>query len=111
MSSPRKPPSAEPPAVDVRLVGVENRYEIDDGELVYVPPADEPHAVSHGALGALLRAHRAADRSVAIDMLTRTSETSDIAPDASIYPTERDERTGGRRLEEIAFELMVSERR
>jgi Uma2 family endonuclease len=110
MSSPREPTSTELPAVDERLVAGETRYEIDDGKLVYVAPADEPHAVHHGALGALLRAHRAPDRSVAIDMLTRTSRTSDLAPDASIFPTARDPRTGGRQIEELAFELLATSR-
>ena len=87
MSSPSSPANSELPAVDERLVAPGTRYEIDDGELVYVPPADEPHGVGHGALGALLRAHRSPDRSVALDMLTRTSARSDIAPDASVYPS------------------------
>lgn len=111
MSSPGDPAEAELPAVDERLVAPEAGFEIDDGKLIQVAPADEPHAESHGALGALLRAHR--DRtsySVAIDMLTRTSRTSDLAPDASIYPTARDPRTGGRQLEELAFEILSTER-
>ena len=111
VSSPHEPAHAELPAVDDRLVAPESGFEIDDGELVEVPPADEPHAINHGALAALLWAHRARDRMVAIDMLTRTSRTSDIAPDASIYPAARDPRTGGRLLEEIAFEVLSSQRR
>lgn len=98
------------PAVDERLVAPESRFEIVDGRVVYVSPADEAHAVGHGALGALLRAHRSPDRSVAIDMLTRTSVDTDAAPDASVYPSERDPKTGGRQLEELAFELLSTER-
>jgi len=109
MSSPRSPASSEIPAVDDRLVAPNSRFEIDDGELVYVPPADEPHGVGHGALGAVLRAHRSPDRSVALDMLTRTSVRSDLAPDASVYPTERDPATGGRQLEELGFEIVSTE--
>ena len=41
----------------------------------------------------------------AIDMLTRTSTDDDFAPDGSVFPTERDPVTGGRKLEEIAFEI------
>jgi hypothetical protein len=33
-----------------------------------------------------------------------------VAPDASVYPAERDPRTGGRKLEELAFEIVGSER-
>lgn len=97
--------------MDSHLLAGEQPYELDDGKLVYVPPAEEPHAVSHGALGALLWAHRASDRSVAIDMLTRVSELSERAPDAAIYPAQRDPRTGGRQLEELAFEIMSTETR
>lgn len=31
------------PAVDLRLVAPESRYEIHDGKIEYVPPSDEPH--------------------------------------------------------------------
>jgi hypothetical protein len=75
-----------------------------------VAPADEPHGEAHGALAALLRAHCATAYKVAIDMLTRTSKVSDIAPDASVYPAARDPRTGGRQLEELAFELLATTR-
>lgn len=100
----------ELPAVDERLVAPESGYEIVDGEVVEVPPADEDHAVNHCALGALLLAHRHVDRGVAVDMLTRTSQRDDMAPDASVYPVARDPRTGGRQLEELAFEVLSTER-
>jgi len=110
MSSPGSHANTDLPAVDERLVAPESGYEIDDGKLVYVPPSDEPHGVGQGGLGALLVAHRAPDRSVALDMLTRTAVDSDFAPDASVYPSERDPRTGGRQLEELAFEILATER-
>ena len=94
--------------VDERLVAPGARFEIDNGKLVYVPPALEPHAKAHSALGALLVAHREASFSVAIDMLTRTSLLSDLAPDASVYPSARHPVTGGRQLEELAFELLAT---
>ena len=100
---------SELPAVDDRLVVAETRYEIEDGRRVHVPPADEPHGTSHGALAALVRAHRAPGYSMAIDMLTRTSRVDDIAPDVSVYPTARDPKTGGRRLEQLAFEIASTE--
>jgi hypothetical protein len=43
-------------------------------------------------------------------MLTRTSVLDDIAPDASVFPRERDPDTGGRRIEELAFEIVSTER-
>lgn len=100
----------ELPAVDERLIAPETGYEIDDGRLVHVAPSDEDHAVNQCAIGALLRAHRSAGREVAVDMLTRTTERDDSAPDASVYPSARDPRTGGRQLEELAFEVLATER-
>jgi hypothetical protein len=95
----------ELPDVDERLVAPGSRYEIEDGWVVYVPPADELHATSHVKLGGLLQAHHAAGYSVALSMLTRTSRLDDFAPDVSVYPSARDPRTGGRQLEELAFEI------
>jgi Uma2 family endonuclease len=109
MSSRTGHASPELPAVDDRIVAPESGYEIDDGRLVRVPPAEEPHANLHSKLAALLEAHVADDFEVAIDMLTRISETSDRAPDASVYPRARDSRTGGRQLEQLAFEIASTE--
>ncbi len=97
--------SSELPEVDERLVEPETRFEVEDGRRVYVPPADEPHGECHSCVDGLLRAHRAEGYSVAVDMLTRTSRVDDLAPDVSLYPSARDPRTGGRRLEELAFEI------
>jgi Uma2 family endonuclease len=109
MSSPGTIANTELPAVDDRLVTPGTRYEIDDGKLVYVPPSDEPHAACHADITVLLVAHVTADYRVAADMLTRTSRTSDVAPDASIYPRARDPKTGGRQLEELAFEVVSTQ--
>jgi hypothetical protein len=43
-------------------------------------------------------------------MLTRTSHTSDFAPDASVFPHGKDRETGGRKLEELAFEIVSKQR-
>ena len=100
---------SELPDIDERLVAPETRYEIEDGRLVYVPPADPPHAECHLDLGALLKAHRADGFKVAVDMLTRTSRIDDIAPDVSVYPTARDPKTG-RQLDHLSFEIASTER-
>jgi hypothetical protein len=89
------------PPVDTRLVAPESRYEIEDGRVRYVAPADEPHATRHSKLSALLEAHVADDFDVASDMLTRTSELEDFAPDASVFPRARNPETGGRQLEQL----------
>jgi len=100
---------SELPAVDARLVEPETRFEMFDGELVHVPPADGPHGTRHSKISALVEAHAAADFDVASDMLTRTSRTSDVAPDVSVFPCARNPATGGRQLEQLAFEVVSTE--
>lgn len=87
----------------------ETRYEAIDGKIEYVAPSDEPHGTYHSKIAALLEAYVAADYKVAVDMLTRTSEKNDMAPDASVFPAARDPETGGRLLEELAFEVVSTE--
>jgi Uma2 family endonuclease len=93
-------------SVDDRIVAPESRAEIVEGKLLLSPPSDEKHAVPHADLAYVLRAHVRSGFSVAVDMLTRTSEESDFAPDASVFELERDPVTGGRRLEQLAFEIV-----
>jgi Uma2 family endonuclease len=96
---------------DERIAEPETRYEIIDGQRAYVSPADEPHATEHLTLGYLLAAHVTRGYRGALDMLTRTSETSDYAPDASVFAADRDPVTGGRCLEELAFEIASTQSR
>jgi hypothetical protein len=96
-------------AVDERLVMPETRFEVIDGGVIYVSPADQPHASRHSKLNALLEACVADDHDVACDMLTRTSEKNDMAPDASVYPCAPDPETGRRQLEVLAFEIVATE--
>jgi Uma2 family endonuclease len=95
--------------VDAPLVAPESGYEIIDGQVIEVPPAQEPHADRNSKLAALLEAHVGDDFNVALHMLTRTSALDDFAPDASVYPVARDEETGGRQLEHLAFEVVSTE--
>jgi Uma2 family endonuclease len=97
------------PDVDERLVMPETRYEAIDGKITYVCPSDEPHGTYHSMIAALLGAYVVPTHRVAVDMLTRTSAKNDLAPDASVFPAERDPRTGGRRIEELAFEVVSTE--
>jgi Uma2 family endonuclease len=99
----------ELPGVDERLVAPETRYEISDGELVHVSPANYPHGRRHSKLAALLEAHAAEGFEAVSDMLTRASETTDVAPDVSVRPDAPDPETGGRQLEHLAFEVVSTE--
>ncbi len=96
----------ELPPVDARLVRPGTRYEMHDGVLVHVPPTKEPHGSRHSKISALVELHVAPAFDVASDMLTRTSKTSDVAPDVSVFPRARDPRTGGRQIEQLAFEVV-----
>jgi len=97
------------PDVDDRLVHPGARYEILDGHLIAAPPADPPHATRHLSLAYVLAAHVSGGYVGAVDMLMRADETSDIAPDASVYP-EGEAPGGGRKLEELAFEVTSEQR-
>lgn len=93
------------PAVDAHVVRPETREELIGGKVVYALPAKAPHARQHIHLAYVLNAHVAEGYLGAVDMLTRAGHEFDFAPDASVYPAERDPETGGRRLEELAFEV------
>ena len=79
--------SSKFPPVDARLVAPESGYEAVDGEVVKVVPADEPHAVRHSKISALLEAHVRDEYQVASDMLSRLTEIDDTAPDVSVWPS------------------------
>src|ERR1044071_1302212 len=96
----------ELPDVDERLGAPGARHEILEGVLVHVPPADPPHAMRHSKVSALIEAHASSEFQVASDMLTRTSKTSDIAPDVSVYPRAAHPHTGGRQLEHLALAVV-----
>jgi hypothetical protein len=94
------------PAVDDRLIAPQTRYEIHGGELVHVSPADPPHGKRHSKVSALVESHAGPQFEVASDMLTRTSEVDDFAPDVSVFSDAADPVTGGRQIEQLAFEVV-----
>lgn len=100
------PSQGEVPRIDERLAPPETRIEYLNGVEMFASPADEPHAVQHADLAYVLRAHTTAGYKSAVDMLTRTGAASDHAPDASVFPAEEDPATRGRKIEELAFEVV-----
>ena len=98
------------PAVHDRLAPPETPPKYLDGIELLAAPADPPHATLHPTLAYLLEAHAAPGFLVTVDMLTRTDEASDFAPDASAFPDALDPRTGGRSREEWAFEISNQQR-
>ena len=97
------------PDIDDRLAPPETCFEVHDGELVYVPPADPPHATRHSKISALVEAHAGLEFEVASDMLTRLTEVDDKAPDVSVFPLAPDPQTGRRQIEQLAFEVVSTE--
>ena len=98
-----------PPAIDDRLVEPGTRYEMLDGELVHVPPADGPHGERQSQLCALIEAHTGPEFKVAAELLTRTSRTDDFAPDVSVYLAAPDPVTQRRQLAQLAFEVVSTQ--
>ena len=96
---------AELPDIDDRLVEPGARYEMLDGELVYVPPAEPPQGRRCAQVATLLVAHAGAEFSVAISALIRTSKIDDFACRLSVWPAAPDPRTGGRQLPQLAIEI------
>lgn len=94
------------PPVDEHLAPIEQPYEVWNGELVPVSPAKAPHAGPHIDVGTLLRMYVTRKYWVAADMLTRVSVDTDIAPDVSVIASAKDPETGGRQVEELAFEIV-----
>ena len=91
-SARREPP---PPDIDDRLAPPETRIEYLDGKKIVTMPADRPHATKHSQIDRVVGAHVAEGYEVAVDMLTRTSKTSDFAPDVSVFPSAPDPKTRG----------------
>jgi Uma2 family endonuclease len=102
----RLPGREEPlPPVDSRLIAPETPFEAIDGRVVEAMSANEPHATASGELVFVLRAAVRPEFRCAVDMLTRADRYSDVAPDASVFPSARDPETGGRQLEHLVFEV------
>ncbi|HEX7668822.1 MAG TPA: Uma2 family endonuclease [Polyangiaceae bacterium] len=103
------PPRGRTYGLDERIVMPETRVEVVGGRISFVAPAEPPHASRHSKVAALLEAHVAEGYDATVDMLTRTSEDNDFAPDASVYATALDPLTGERQLEELAFEVVSTQ--
>ncbi len=99
----------ELPPEDERLVAPDTGYEMVDGELVCVPPSDYDHGERQSKASGLIDACVRPEFSAVTEVLTRTSRTSDIAPDISVYPRALDPVTGRRRVPELAFEIVSTQ--
>ena len=98
------------PAVDERLVAPESHAEILDGRVIRTMGSNQPHGMRHFEATLAFAGALADGYAGAVAMLTRLDEDSDAAPDISIFPSAPDATTGGRQLEEIAVEVLDTER-
>jgi len=95
------------PPVDEHLVAPETtRDEVIRGRKIIAQPALEPHGDKHADLDFVILPHVREGYRASIDLLTRTSESSDFATDLSIRKEGQDPETGRRYLEEISFEIV-----
>ncbi len=97
------------PPVDARLVEPETHTQMVDGVRVETVGANEAHATRHFAAAHVFAGTLAAGYEGAVDMLTRVDADNDLAPDVSVFPEGVDPKTGGRKLEEVVFEVCDSE--
>lgn len=98
-------PGARGPRIDEHAVVPETREELINGQVVKAAPADAPHGDRHFRLDYLLAAHLDPAYEGSTDLLTRTSRDWNFAADASVRKAGVDPDTGGRYLEELAFEV------
>jgi hypothetical protein len=98
------------PGLDDHLVEpVVTRDEMIGGVRAIAHPAHPPHADQHTDLDYILRAHAAPGYRASSDLLTRHDEDSDFASDACLRREGTNPETGGRYLEEMAFEIVSTE--
>lgn len=94
------------PPIDRHLLREDSGAEVVDGRVVQTMGAEEPHATLHFDVPRLLGHCLAGGYVGAADLLTRPTEDDNFAPDISIYPEARDPATGGRQVEDLAFEII-----
>ena len=99
------------PSLDDHLVEPETRQEMIRGRMIYAQPAREPHGDTHYGLDGRTLFHLRPGYVGSTDLLTRVSEDSEIAPDVSIRKEGVDPATGTRHLEEVAFEIVHTQRK
>jgi hypothetical protein len=103
-----RPPSsrADLPSLDEHVVKPETREEMVRGRRVLAMPAKPEHGDQHFKLDYVIGAHVKEGYVGSTDMLTRLSHGSDFATDTCVRRQGKDEKTGERYLEELAFEVV-----
>jgi len=108
LAAPARAPSPQP-AIDDNFLDEGCGHEVVDGQVYELSPANEDHGTEHFHLPTVLGTALRPEYKGAVDMLTRPKAKSNHAPDVSIFPRARDAQTGGRRVEELIFEVLDTE--
>ena len=109
VSAPSYVPAPRQPAIDDNVLAENCGYEIVEGQVYKLSPAQEDHGTEHFLLPAVLGAFLAPAYKGTVDMLTRPSTGTNFAPDVSILPRARDPETQGRQIEDLIFEVIDTE--
>ncbi len=107
-------PAADTPSrldPDDHLVEPETRFEVFQGERVYVSPSRPGHGDLHSRLDGVVGEHVATAYTTSVNLLTRRSDNNDFATDVSVRRDGLDPATGHRYLEELSFEIFFQESR
>lgn len=100
------------PRIDDHLIEPEvSQFELIRGREVDVSGSDPPHADAQSRLSFLILAHVVTGFIVASELLTRMAEKSNFATDVCIRKEGIDPETNTRYLEEIAFEIVNTQRK
>ncbi len=110
MRDPREPARATAPAVDDHIVTPETREEILRGKRLYAAPSLPEHGDPHFRLDVALGTHTRAGYVGSTDLLTRAADDGDFATDSCVRREGIDPATGRRYLEELAFEVVNTQR-
>lgn len=107
---PGTPERAHAPSVDAHVVKPEAREELLRGKKLHAAPSLPEHGDPHFRLDVALGTHAKPGYVGSTDLLTRVADDGDFATDTCIRREGIDPATGHRYLEEMAFEVVNTQR-
>lgn len=110
MRDPRTFARTEAPPIDTHVVTPETREELLRGRKLYAAPSMPEHGDPHFQLDVALGTHTRPGYVGSTDLLTRVADDGNFATDTCIRREGIDPATGQRYLEELAFEVVNTQR-
>ena len=107
---PGTPERVRAPSIDEHVVKPESREELLRGRKLYAAPALPEHGDPHFRLDVALGTHAKSGYVGSTDLLSRVADDGDFATDTCIRREGIDPATGHRYLEEMAFEVVNTQR-